>query len=168
MGALSNGILAGLVSISGVADRCEPWSAFLIGIIGSVAYIFSCMAVKKLGVDDPIEACMVHGGCGIWGTIAVGIFDNKLGLISSSPDSFAFFGCQILGMIIILFWTSIITVPYFLLMRRFGLLRVPLYHEIIGLDVAVMGSNAKIEEYISQRIYQAHMQSNKEKRYRQL
>ena len=76
VGALSNGILVGLVSVTGVCDRCEPWSAFLIGAIGSVVYTLSCKLNERLGVDDPIEASQVHGFGGIWGLIAVGIFDN--------------------------------------------------------------------------------------------
>jgi Amt family ammonium transporter len=87
VGALTNGMIAGLVSITGVCDRCEPWSAFFIGLIGSVIYTLACKIMRRLGVDDPIEASMVHGACGMWGLIAVGIFDNKYGLISDSPDS---------------------------------------------------------------------------------
>lgn len=156
MGALSNGIIGGLVAITGVADRCEPWSAFLIGIIGSVAYSFACKAAQRFGIDDPIEASMVHGGCGLWGIIAVGIFDNKLGLISYSHDSISYFGWQLGGAIVILLWTTSITFPYFWIMRRLGLLRVPLIHEIIGLDVAEMGSKAHIDDLIAMSIYRAH------------
>lgn len=42
VGALTNGILAGCVSVTGVCDRCEPWSGFLIGVIGGVVYSFAC------------------------------------------------------------------------------------------------------------------------------
>jgi len=83
-GALTNGLLAGLVAITGSCDRCEPWSSFLIGLLAGVVYTFACKLQAKLGVDDPVEASMVHGACGIWGVIAVGIFDNKNGLISNS------------------------------------------------------------------------------------
>lgn len=76
VGALANGILAGLVAITGVCDRCEPWSAFVIGILGGVFYSLACKLCVKIGVDDPIEASQVHGFCGMWGLIAVGIFDN--------------------------------------------------------------------------------------------
>ena len=54
--ALCNGLLSGLVSITGICDRCEPWSAFLIGLTASVVYTFACKVTKKLGVDDPLEA----------------------------------------------------------------------------------------------------------------
>lgn len=76
VGALSNGILAGLVAITGVCDRVEPWNAFIIGLFGGVFYTLACALEKMINVDDPIEASQVHGFCGIWGLIAVGIFDN--------------------------------------------------------------------------------------------
>ena len=72
--ALTNGVLAGLVSITGVCDHCEPWSALIIGLIGSLQYSLACKLWKKMGIDDPIEASQVHGACGMWGLIAVGIF----------------------------------------------------------------------------------------------
>ena len=54
--ALCNGLLSGLVSITGICDRCEPWSAFLIGLTASIFYSFACKVMTKLGVDDPLEA----------------------------------------------------------------------------------------------------------------
>ena len=56
VGALTNGILAGLVSITGACDRTQPWSAFLIGIVGAVFYALACKLTNHIGVDDPIEA----------------------------------------------------------------------------------------------------------------
>ena len=76
VGALTNGILAGLVSITGTCDSCEPWSAVLIGFIGSIIYTCACKLWLKLGIDDPIEASQVHCACGLWGLVAVGIFNN--------------------------------------------------------------------------------------------
>ena len=155
--ALCNGVLAGLVSITGVCDHCEPWCAFFIGLIGSLQYSLACKLWKKLGVDDPIEASQVHGACGIWGLIAVGIFDNEKGLIfHDADDNFIFMGVQLCGLISILAWTVALTLPYFLIMKKLKLLRVPLINEIVGLDVAEMGSTAHIDYLIGQSIYRAH------------
>jgi Amt family ammonium transporter len=82
VGALTNGILAGLVSVTGVCDRCEPWSALVIGALGGAIYVLCCKLAKRIKLDDPAEAAQVHGSCGIWGTICVGIFDNQKGLVS--------------------------------------------------------------------------------------
>ena len=156
VGALSNGIISGLVSVTGVCDCCEPWSAIMIGLIAGIVYSFSCSLMRRLGLDDPVEAAMVHGFCGAWGVIAVGVFDNELGLISSSMDSTAFFGWQVVGMLAILAWTVALSLPYFAIMRRLGLLRVPLIHEIIGLDVAEMGSKSHIDKIIKVSFFKAH------------
>jgi len=56
VGAMANGLLAGLVSITGVCDRCEPWTAFVIGLIGGLVYSLSCKLMNALNIDDPIEA----------------------------------------------------------------------------------------------------------------
>ena len=152
VGALSNGILAGLVAITGVCDRCEPWASVAIGAIGGIVYVLACRFSAKIGVDDPVEASQVHGFCGIWGLIAVGIFDNEKGLMSSSPESWSYLVWQIVGMIIILAWATVISVLYFLLMRKFKMLRVSLLEEVIGLDAAEMGEKALVISRINEQI----------------
>ena len=86
----------------------------------------------------------------------MGIFDNKKGLIIDSDDSLAFMGWQLVGMLAIITWVLCLTLPYFLIMKKLKLLRVPLVHEIVGLDVSEMGSTAHIDYLIGQAIYRAH------------
>jgi len=140
VGALTNGMLSGAVAITAVCDRCEPWSAFLIGLISSLIYSLACKMWRKMDIDDPVEASQVHGACGLWGLIATGIFDKEKGLISDSDESGSYMGWQIIGALSIMAWVACFSVPYFLLMRKLKLLRVPLIHEIIGLEIAEMGS----------------------------
>jgi len=92
VGALCNGLLAGLVAITGCCHSVSPAQSVLIGLIGGLIYSASSRLNKALNIDDPIEASNVHGFCGMWGLIAVGIFDNGLGLVSDSPDKGSFFG----------------------------------------------------------------------------
>ena len=54
--ALTNGILAGLVSITASCDRVHPWAAFVIGALGAFVYIGSSRLMAKIKVDDPLEA----------------------------------------------------------------------------------------------------------------
>jgi len=150
VGALSNGLLAGLVAITGVCDSCEPWSAFVIGAIGGIVYTLSCKLNAVLNVDDPIEASQVHGFSGMWGLIAVGIFHNTSGLISDSEDKGSFFGWQIAGMIIIILWTAAFSLLYFGIMKACGHLRVNLFEEVIGLDIAEHGTKKKVETKIAE------------------
>lgn len=92
VGNLCNGILVGLVSVTGACDRCENWAAVIIGFFSALFYISGCLFITKLGIDDPVEACCVHMFGGIWGTIAVGFFDNQKGVIYEREGRGYFFG----------------------------------------------------------------------------
>ncbi|GAA3512481.1 ammonium transporter [Aquimarina addita] len=74
-----NGILGGLVGITAGADLMSPNEAVIIGIIAGVIIVLGVALVDKLKLDDPVGAIAVHLICGIWGTLAVGIFGTKAG-----------------------------------------------------------------------------------------
>jgi ammonium transporter, Amt family len=69
-----NGILAGLVGITAGADQMGPWAAVIVGAISGVIVVFSILMFDRIRIDDPVGAISVHGVCGIWGTVAVGLF----------------------------------------------------------------------------------------------
>ncbi|WP_435415540.1 ammonium transporter [Polaribacter aestuariivivens] len=71
-----NGILGGLVGITAGADQMSPTDAILIGAIAGALIVFAVSLIDKLKLDDPVGAIAVHLICGIWGTLAVGIFGN--------------------------------------------------------------------------------------------
>jgi Amt family ammonium transporter len=75
-----NGILGGLVSITAGADQMSPMDAILIGGIGGAIIVFAVSFVDKIKLDDPVGAIAVHLICGIWGTLAVGIFGALAGV----------------------------------------------------------------------------------------
>ncbi len=72
-----NGILAGLVGITAGADVINPTSAILVGFIAGMLVVGSVLIFDKLKIDDPVGAISVHLTCGIWGTLAVGIFSTN-------------------------------------------------------------------------------------------
>ncbi|HKJ49669.1 MAG TPA: ammonium transporter [Christiangramia sp.] len=74
-----NGILGGLVGITAGADQMSPTDAILIGAIAGVIIVFGVALIDKIRLDDPVGAVAVHLICGIWGTLAVGIFGNLAG-----------------------------------------------------------------------------------------
>ncbi len=74
LGMVLNGILAGLVGITAGADVIEPLNAILVGLIAGVLVVISAVTLDKLKLDDVVGAVSVHLTCGIWGTLAVGIF----------------------------------------------------------------------------------------------
>lgn len=71
---MCNGILAGLVSITASCDGVTDYEAFIIGILGGLIVTGVSYLVKACKVDDAIDAFAVHGACGAWGAIAVGLF----------------------------------------------------------------------------------------------
>jgi Amt family ammonium transporter len=75
-----NGILGGLVGITAGADLMSPMEAIIIGLVAGVIMPFSVVMFDKIKIDDPVGATSVHLVCGIWGTLAVGIFGDKAGL----------------------------------------------------------------------------------------
>jgi Amt family ammonium transporter len=75
IGGFCNGILAGLVSITAGCGNVEVGPAFVIAVIGGLLYQGASVLLRKVKVDDPIDAFPVHGACGAWGTIAAALFD---------------------------------------------------------------------------------------------
>ncbi len=65
-------------------------------------------------------------------------------------------------------WTVLTTLPFFLIMKCANLLRVPLIFEVIGMDIAETGTNVYIENLVAQAIYRAHQHKIKSKRYEEL
>jgi len=71
----ANGMLAGLVGITAPAAFVESWAALVIGAVAGVLVVVSVLFVERvLKVDDPVGAVSVHGTCGIWGVLSLGIF----------------------------------------------------------------------------------------------
>merc|ERR1712167_35310 len=69
-----NCVLAGLVSITAGCPVVEDWAAIFVGALGALVYMGASKGMKAMGIDDPVDAVAVHGACGIWGCLAVGIF----------------------------------------------------------------------------------------------
>jgi Amt family ammonium transporter len=129
-----NGILGGLVGITAGADLMSPNEAVLIGGIAGVIVVFAVSLLDKLKLDDPVGAVAVHLGCGIWGTLAVGIFGN---LASMHQLFVQTQGIAVIGLFCLL--TSFII--YGTIKKIFGL-RVTKEEEMEGLDSAEHGMDA--------------------------
>lgn len=120
-----NGILAGLVGITASADSVTPTSAVLIGAVAGGLVVFSVLMFDKLKVDDPVGAISVHLVCGIWGTLAVGIF-------STNPDHSI--GTQALGVVAYGVFTVVCAGILFFVIKATMGLRVDPEEESDGLD----------------------------------
>lgn len=125
-----NGILAGLVGVTAGADVVSVMSAVVIGAIAGVIVVFSILMFDKLKLDDPVGAISVHGVCGIWGTLAVGIF---------TPASFLI---QLLGTFAILSATFVFSLVVFGAIKAVAGVRVSKEVESDGLDISEHGNKA--------------------------
>ncbi|MDG1397150.1 MAG: ammonium transporter [Polaribacter sp.] len=129
-----NGILGGLVGITAGADQMSPTDAILIGAIAGVIIVFAVSLIDKLKLDDPVGAIAVHLVCGVWGTLAVGLFGNLAGL--------AQFKSQLIGVTSYAFFclsTSFIII--YTLKKTIGI-RVSEREELEGLDSHEHGMDA--------------------------
>jgi ammonium transporter, Amt family len=73
---MANGMLAGLVAITAPCAFVDPWAAALIGSIAGVIVVEAVLFIERKGIDDPVGAVSVHGVCGTFGVLCVGIFSN--------------------------------------------------------------------------------------------
>ncbi|PKG24876.1 ammonium transporter [Niallia nealsonii] len=97
-----NGVLSGLVAITAGCAYVSQWSAIIIGAVSGIIVILATLLLDKLTVDDPVGAVAVHGCNGVFGTIAVGLFDAKEGLFTTGDASLLF--VQLLGAATVVVW----------------------------------------------------------------
>jgi Amt family ammonium transporter len=128
-----NGILAGLVGITAGADVVGEESSIIIGAIAGVLVVFSILFFDKIRVDDPVGAISVHGVCGIWGTIAVGIF-------SFNPEHSLV--TQVIGTLSIGAFAFVFSFVVFAILKATMGVRVSLEDEMQGLDLSEHGAQA--------------------------
>jgi Amt family ammonium transporter len=97
-----NGVLAGLVAITAGCAYVSEWSSILIGAISGLLVIYATLLVDYLKVDDPVGAVAVHGFGGVFGTIAVGLFDKGDGLLTTGHVSLLL--VQLIGAAVVMAW----------------------------------------------------------------
>jgi len=153
-GMTLNGALAGLVAITAGCYNVSPVGAFLIGAVAGALVVFSVLGIEALGIDDPVGAVSVHGVCGAWGTLAVGLFavnpygsDSVAGLFYGGGVSQL--GVQAIGVLAAFAFAFGVGFLMFKLIHKTIGLRVSRKEELDGLDVHEHGSTA----YANFRIY---------------
>jgi Amt family ammonium transporter len=129
-----NGVLAGLVGITAGADQMAAMSASIIGAIAGIIVVFSVIFFDRIKIDDPVGALSVHLVCGIWGTLAVGLFGNLAG------------GAQVVsqlkGIVTIGVFTFLFAFILFYILKVTMGIRVSAEEEIEGLDIGEHGNEA--------------------------
>lgn len=137
-----NGALAGLVSITAGAANLSIVGAIAAGFVGGIILVEAVRFIEhKLRVDDPVGAVAVHGVAGIWGTLAVGLFDITGGGLLYGGGA-TLLGVQALGVAAIIAWTAGTVAISVFIIKAFIPLRVTSEEEIKGLDIAEHGAYA--------------------------
>ena len=133
-----NGSLAGLVGITAGADVIDPATSILVGLISGLLVVSSVLYLDSRKIDDPVGAISVHLICGLWGTLAVGIFstDHSISIQLLGVLSYGVF-CLTSSMLI-----------FYLIDKLLGL-RVDEQEEIVGLDI----SEHEMEAYAGFQIF---------------
>ncbi|MDR1142811.1 MAG: ammonium transporter [Spirochaetaceae bacterium] len=148
-----NGILAGLVAVTAPCAVVSPGASIGIGAIGGVLVVLAVEFVDKiLKVDDPVGAVSVHCVCGIFGTIAVGIWanapgDGVVGLLHGG--GLTQLGIQLTGILAVGAWSAAVSLILFLVIKAVFGLRITPKEEAIGLDL----SEHKAEAYSGFQIF---------------
>ncbi len=123
LGMVLNGILAGLVGITAGADVITPGESLLIGFIAGILVVLSAVTMDKLKLDDCVGAVSVHLTCGVWGTLATGIFGEGVD-----------FGPQLIGVAAIGATVFLSAFIIFKVLDVISGIRVSKEHELEGLD----------------------------------
>jgi Amt family ammonium transporter len=159
----TNGFLAGLVAITCPCYWVSPTGSVLLGGIAGVIVILAVDLLEYLRIDDPIGAVPVHGVCGIWGTISLGLFASgqygatgPLGPDNSAPLTGLFYGggmtvlkAQIIGSAVVTLATFSVAMVLMLAVNALGMLRLPADMEAYGMDLHEHGISAYPEYVIS-------------------
>ena len=126
-----NGALAGLVAITAEPLAPIPIGATLIGAVGGLIVVASIVALDKLRIDDPVGAISVHGVVGMWGLLAVPIYNDEATL-----------GAQLLGLFSILLWVFVTSFGVWYAIKATLGIRVEEEHEYEGVDISECGVEA--------------------------
>ncbi len=174
---MANGMLAGLVAITAPCAFVEPWAAAVIGMIAAVLVVEAVFFIERKGIDDPVGAISVHGVCGLFGVLSVGIFSSgsygaawnlttkgeagkatEAGkgvtgiLYDQGSLGFGQLGAQVVGSLVICTVIFGIALAFFKIQNAFtkGGIRSDETDEIEGLDMPEMGVLAYPEDaYVS-------------------
>jgi Amt family ammonium transporter len=151
-----NGLLGGFAAITAGCSVVDPWASIVCGFVSAWVLIGLNILAERLKFDDPLEAAQLHGGCGAWGLIFVGLFANEnyvrqvYGRAADEVVQYGLFfggggkllGAQIVEILSILGWVTATMAPLFLILHKLNLLRISPRDEFVGMDPTRHGGHA--------------------------
>lgn len=135
-----NGALGGLVAITAGCAFVDPISSLVIGTIAGFLIVIAVPIFDRLHADDPVGAIAVHGVCGTFGTIAVGLFATDGGLLYGG--GLQLLGAQLIGVLTVSIWGFGSTYVLFRILKATVGIRVSVEEETMGLDISEHGISA--------------------------
>jgi len=156
VGHTCNSILGGLVGVTAGCATFSAAGAFACGIVSAFVYHTGSCFSRKMKVDDPLDAFAVHGACGMWGCLAVGLMTLQPysyapnaakaaaydGGVFTGTTNGSLFAAQLVSVLIEVGWVGTCSTILFGTLSRLGLLRVDQADEIRGLDDSKHGGSA--------------------------
>lgn len=148
LGMTINGCLAGLVGVTGGCAYFTVEVSLLLGAIAGVIVVFLVVFFDRIKIDDPVGATSVHLGCGVFGTICVGLF-AKEGVTTLSTANglfygggFSLLGVELLGVVAVGAFTFVTSTVVWLVLKKTIGIRVSREEELAGLDIGEHGNMA--------------------------
>ncbi len=138
VGMTANGALAGLVGITAGCAAVDNWAACVIGVCAGALVVASVRFFDRIKIDDPVGAISVHGVCGAFGTIAVGLFAAEGGLFTDGETDQLV--SQVIGVVAVFVFVAIAAGILFGIIKAAHGLRVTEEEEFAGLDVLEHGA----------------------------
>ncbi len=155
---ICNGMIAGLVAISGACPFVDTWAAVVIGAAAGAVVVVSVLLLERRGIDDPAGAISVHGIAGLWGLLSVGIFANgKCGVLFNGVERSRFpvdgvrgllygdsgqLAAQAIGAVVLVAFGLVVSWSWFHIANRYVPMRVTRDVELEGLDGPELGALA--------------------------
>ncbi|XP_062583260.1 putative ammonium transporter 3 [Saccostrea cucullata] len=161
-----NSVLGSLVSITGACAVIRPWEALVVGALGGALSLMSIHVLDKLKIDDPVGASSVHGTCGIWGLLAVGLFARYDPLENTTMGrsgvfhggGFYLLGVQLLAVVVISVWSAVLSLVVLMILKFTVGLRLSVDQELMGADYSehMIGHETLVEHMIQDYIQDSH------------
>jgi Amt family ammonium transporter len=167
VGHTCNSILGGLVGVTAGCAAFTAPSSFLVGFMSAFVYHGASCMMRRLKIDDPLDAFAVHGACGFFGCLAVGLFTldsystaphgssplygsgTDGGLLTGGGDG-RLFAAQLVSCLIEVAWVGTTSLVLFGTLSYLGIFRVAEKDEMQGLDVSKHGGSAYRQSFMGE------------------
>lgn len=141
-GLVMNGAIAGLVAVTANCDIIGPIAAVIIGAIGGLIMLLTTRVLEHFRIDDAIGAVPAHLTPGIWGTLAAALFADS-SIIGTEVNRVAMFQTQLIGVVIIGFWSFVMAFAFLWLINKKFPFRVTSEEEHAGLNISEHGARTE-------------------------